>query len=309
MEISQAAPKLSKRPPPRGTPTRRYDSPMPSGRACAFCEKHGELTREHIFPDFLHKLRPLYSIGFNEAAGKVMKGAYTVADVCKGCNNGPLSQLDGGMKSWLARAAIPDDVRRDSKVEIHYDFHTLQRWLLKVSCNAARASLADERIFEPFRSYLLDPTRRPRIAEVVTLLELVRSYEVRERDRRLLPPELAGAAVLTPQMLRVGRASHRERPPPAGVVRFLAIDALHFFLVIAHGRDRSRDIDGALRSLRVSVPDAAILDPSASRMVLTASRRDFLEATQHHFLARMQAYVDYHGPDTVVDALARRPKE
>src|SRR5439155_1500186 len=64
-------------------------------RRCAYCGRAGQLTREHLFPDFLVRESPGYRTYVDRARGeRVHKSPPAIRDVCKRCNNGPLSALD-----------------------------------------------------------------------------------------------------------------------------------------------------------------------------------------------------------------------
>ena len=67
-------------------------------KTCAYCKREfsGEVKRtaEHIFPQTLLQLYPEQDVSFTPE--KIFKdnSGLTIADVCAGCNNGALSELD-----------------------------------------------------------------------------------------------------------------------------------------------------------------------------------------------------------------------
>ncbi len=115
--------------------------PTPHTRLCAYCGSPGPLTREEIFPKFLSK-----KIGYNtfvdQTRGGLVRGAPTVRDVCRQCNNEMLSSLDGYFAE-LYRAYFRKNVPTPVFVEFSCDYRRLLRWLLKAFFNLARGRRND----------------------------------------------------------------------------------------------------------------------------------------------------------------------
>jgi hypothetical protein len=110
---------------------------------CAFCRKPGPLTREHIWPKWLHASHD-YSLKYHSAPDKVLPAEHIIKDVCAECNNGPLSALDDYVKS-LHHRYFSKSYQTIKKTTFKYDFEKLTKWLLKVSYNSARAARARRR--------------------------------------------------------------------------------------------------------------------------------------------------------------------
>lgn len=105
---------------------------MASG-VCAYCGVVGQLTREHVMPAWLgRELTDHPSV--TPAMGRHrFGGALVVEDVCAGCNNGALGNLDAVAKGfWDARSDYSDAI--DSDTAGH-----LERWAGKICFNAQRA--------------------------------------------------------------------------------------------------------------------------------------------------------------------------
>ena len=106
-------------------------------KVCAYCEKTGKLTREHVIPDwhikensdgmFFSEIRP------DKLAGKDI----IIKDVCAKCNSGVLSQLDSYGKG-LYKNFFSKTVYSGSSIDFEYDYNQLARWLLKIIYNSAR---------------------------------------------------------------------------------------------------------------------------------------------------------------------------
>ena len=96
-------------------------------KTCAYCKREffGEVKRtaEHIFPQTLLQLYPEQDVSFTPE--KIFKdnSGLTIADVCAGCNNGALSELDsyGG-----------ELIKKQFKDEIDYDIIILEAERLNV---------------------------------------------------------------------------------------------------------------------------------------------------------------------------------
>jgi hypothetical protein len=91
------------------------------------------MTREHLWPDALHR----QLLAASEQGEKVfwlsrfdqeISSDPTLRDVCAGCNNGPLSILDRYVcqlfENQLSRA-----LERFEKINLRFDYHLLKRWL------------------------------------------------------------------------------------------------------------------------------------------------------------------------------------
>lgn len=113
------------------------------------------MTREHIWPDWLLK-RTDYDRAFSARAGKIVGKDQTIRDVCGPCNHGPLSALDGYVRT-LYDSYIQHWVVECQHVDFEYDYGKLLRWLMKVSYNAARTTGRDAAVLAKYRSVLIEP--------------------------------------------------------------------------------------------------------------------------------------------------------
>lgn len=112
-----------------------------SKRACAYCGTEQNLSREHIFPSSIIELNSERNTLKKFWLSKVQKEIHSdpvVKDVCKTCNNGFLSSLDGyGLQFFRLNCLDAPDYTVKNK-NIQYNYHLLKRWALKVSYNSAR---------------------------------------------------------------------------------------------------------------------------------------------------------------------------
>jgi len=114
-------------------------------KTCAYCKREfsGEVKRtaEHIFPQTLLQLYPEQDVSFTPE--KIFKdnSGLTIADVCAGCNNGALSELDsyGGE---LIKKQFKDEIDYDMKdavIEKIIEYDLFAKWILKIAYNYFRS--------------------------------------------------------------------------------------------------------------------------------------------------------------------------
>jgi hypothetical protein len=130
-------------------------------KKCVYCGTSTDLTREHVFPQFLDRIVfPDGKFSFIGGVNKTVIASPTIRDVCRRCNSGVLSQLDGYGKELSERYFKDFVVSKAVLFEYNYDL--LLRWLLKVMYNAARAFKAPSSEFKPYVPYILGKTpKRP----------------------------------------------------------------------------------------------------------------------------------------------------
>ncbi len=68
---------------------------------------------------------------------KELKSEPTIKDVCDTCNNVTLGRLDDYVCNLFDTQFI-DIPQRGNSVTFRYEYHSLKRWLLKISFNSAR---------------------------------------------------------------------------------------------------------------------------------------------------------------------------
>ena len=108
-------------------------------RVCAYCEVGTDLTKEHIFPECLHKRTAsgeTTSIASTPQGDKAVSDPTRIRDVCTQCNNEALSQLDNYIcelhDQYFKKLVHPGD-----RIDFRFDFDKLFRWLLKTSYNTS----------------------------------------------------------------------------------------------------------------------------------------------------------------------------
>ena len=244
-----------------------------SPRLCAYCEKAGPLTKEHVWPQWLNKLEPSYVMRFSAKAQKVFGGDLTVSDVCASCNNGALSKLDG-YAHGLHASFFSRILAVEEQISFEYNFNFLARWLLKVSYNSARATGRDEQFFQPLVSYMLGVADKP--AFVSVMLDIV-------------APSVINGHTLEPRAVRcagifVGKCR------PWVCVRLVAINSYYFYIIITAEKT-------------VKVPQAELLEFRAGvkgrflrpegKLVTSSQGSTFYEMHVPHLTEDKRLYDEY----------------
>ena len=108
-------------------------------RACAFCGATGRLTGEHLWPDWLRQFLGDKKAPFPHRATTTVTGGYdrqwrrppftlTVNEVCRSCNNGWMSELEGKAKPLLTPMILGEPIKLDEREQ-----RTLASWAVKTA--------------------------------------------------------------------------------------------------------------------------------------------------------------------------------
>ena len=134
---------------------------MGTGRRCAYCDATGDLTNEHVVPDFYHKtFGETISIVKTQTEEKAISNPQEIKDVCANCNNVPLSRLDNYLAA-LTDKYFSTIVQLGDRVRFEYEFDRLLRVLLKVAYNVARTRKWPIAVFHEAREFILGEKPRP----------------------------------------------------------------------------------------------------------------------------------------------------
>lgn len=112
-------------------------------RTCIFCGSDKELTREHVFPDWLSSLFDKKIKGINEVRGKDIARKWQsslfqnkMKAVCKACNNGWMSDIESDVKGVLTKLAFTYDAQNLTLK----DQHKLALWAQKTTLVISKAT-------------------------------------------------------------------------------------------------------------------------------------------------------------------------
>lgn len=128
---------------------------MGTGRRCAYCDATGDLTNEHVVPDFYHKaFGETISIVKIQTEEKAISNPQEIRDVCANCNNVVLSRLDNFL-AGLTDKFFSTIVQPGDCVRFEYDFDLLLRVLLKVAYNVARTRNWSIAVFQEAKEFIV----------------------------------------------------------------------------------------------------------------------------------------------------------
>ncbi|WP_204142034.1 hypothetical protein [Halomicronema sp. CCY15110] len=164
---------------------------------------------------------------YTSKADKFIGGELTIGDVCRNCNNGPLSELDSYFLQlydrYIYKFASPE-----KRIDFTYDFDKLARWLLKVSYNSARATNApDEVLLESYSKYILGEDVRPKGLNI--FLTLVLPYKIKNSEKH--DPRIQDVDEIEPDVLRWSRVPDERLAKEGVTFRMVQINS-YFFIVI-----------------------------------------------------------------------------
>lgn len=250
-------------------------------KPCAYClkfKKPGEMSSEHIFPDWLMKAVADPSLTYSGRAVKVFKAAPVIGDVCRTCNNGPLSALDARAKDiwsdYLAKFVLAAET-----VQFRFDYHLVLRWVLKISFNSARADGKGLRCFtSDVVRYIRDGGDRP--SDVFLYASLIK------------PTEYAGRRLL-PEARRCTRLQNEVHFKP-WETWIVAIRSYQFLAGIQVDNCNAQQARQYFSSIKKTMP-GVLLEPSVPSVALTTSHYDTIRAYGAHFDENAEKYRAFSG--------------
>jgi hypothetical protein len=216
---------------------------MVGARTCAYCGSDGPLTREHLWPQALHRRLPAVedNAGFWLAKiGKEIQNEPTVRDVCATCNNGALSKLDAYI-CYLFDTYFIHSLERHDQVIFEFNYHLLKRWLVKMCFNSARvnASIDQKIAFPPLLPYILGKSET--IGRSVQLYVQL-SYPGRIPDD-LLSPADPRPMIYHPVIHRVGHIWFTPRGIGKKLLRAVHLRSYTFYLAFWEQTEKRKEIE------------------------------------------------------------------
>lgn len=227
---------------------------MESHTICAYCKKENKLTKEHLWPNSLHKR--LYKANQQSESyfwlsrlQRFIPSEPTIKDVCAHCNNVVLSELDG----YICRLFDTDFIniyQFNEKVSFEYDYHLLKRWLLKMSYNSARIHSAhDEKALEVMLPYILGKDDKlGRSVQLFALLTYPEEVKKQEIDKTITSDEII---VIEPTNHRVGHALFRVPNIGQKILRVVHLRSFSFLMAFwppAGGKTEQNDFESIITS-------------------------------------------------------------
>ncbi|MDO8826102.1 hypothetical protein [Methylophaga sp.] len=246
---------------------------------CAYCDNECSPSREHIIPSFLYSYQRTSggNIGWNESAKKIVGGEAKIRDVCRQCNNGILSELDGYGKNFLTDAGVfVDNFLLKNKV-VQYDHCLLLRWLMKLSFNSARAAKNQAHILECYRGFILGGEGdRGAPKNIFLLAGLVKPEKLSNEEAVKFSSQLpiSDQGYSNPFFVRLSWV-----PGISGshIVRSIVIGALVFHLVIFNSEVKPGFRRSQLRRWLKENKGMQLVDPSKWAINLKQTSRSFVD--------------------------------
>ena len=258
---------------------------------CAYCGSDGSPTREHVIPAFLYEYQKDSQdfIGWSEPAQKMIRSELQVKDVCAGCNNGVLSELDDYGKRVLTENGILTSNFVKPDLLLSYQYDPLVRWLLKVSFNSSRMDRAHSPLFERFIPYILGSGPRPLRSGLAVLAYLSK------------PTVFDGDAKV--RLQKTGEADDRGRSTPFLVrlswgqipgqgdytIRINILGATVFFLLIFAENTFPGHAAAGIRAFQKINVGAKELSANRSKILLVQGERSWVDMFKDQ-TARQRAF-------------------
>lgn len=198
-------------------------------RVCAYCGEAVGNTREHIFSNCLLERAPeIDGSVIAHKPGQFIPCHQVIKDVCGGCNNEDLSEVDDYICNLFDRY-FGSYVNDNEQVDFDYDYDLLARWLLKTAYNADRANSqsSEESWLSDYTDYMLGSGGRPKNLHILVLL--VTEYEMDAIDKRMgSPDEYTESGVLPPMGMGATRMVF-SHPTVQTVKGYLVLLKSYFF--------------------------------------------------------------------------------
>lgn len=249
---------------------------------CAYCKQDRPPTREHIIPAFLYNFQRQLdegaTIGWNEAAQRMVGGEAKVRDVCAECNNGYLSTLDAYAKEMLSKAGLLVPNFTQSQVTITYDYPVLLRWLLKVSFNSTRQDRVHSPLFEPHVPFIMgdaDLPPRHRVACLLGLAAPARIEDTDHVDRETFLKRSNGHRLFNPFLVRISYGGVRGEG--RYILRLVILGAAVFYLLMFNDDTLPGHAATAIRAFIKTVPGSVELTSKLRLVEVPTGQKTWLD--------------------------------
>lgn len=188
---------------------------------CAYCGSDETLTREHVWPKCILTRTPSYSVRYVGRAHKITNADLTIRDVCRPCNNGPLSDLDAYFCN-LYDDYFSREIAEGMGVIFKYDFGKLVRALLKIAYNSARTTDIDTVLLKEYAPVIVSPDVSPLGVFVkVATIHCSQLFDTRGRQK-----------IIRAQGTRSGPIVITNRNRKGVAARVVQIDSYRFLLIV-----------------------------------------------------------------------------
>lgn len=248
---------------------------MPKSRNCAYCDKEGSLTREHLWPKCIIERMPELTARYTGSINKYIGGELVIADVCAECNNKNLSVLDAHFCAMYDRY-FHHFHEGETDFEFEYDYDLLMRCLLKITYNTSRTIIKESNPFAKYRKVILDGGIQRE--DIVIKLDIV-------------VPSIEQGVKLNPNSVRCGKID-MGRELNQSIVRYIAVNSFNFYIVLSKDETFPLTAMDELEFVMKNLP-GLIVHPYRSKIVIDKisgkntrdMHEDFILSTQDKFQA------------------------
>lgn len=246
---------------------------MPKSRICAYCDKQGVMTREHIWPKCILTRMPELTARYVGSQKKYIGGELVIADVCAECNNKKLSDLDAYFCLLFDRY-FHYFHQDKGDFDFEYDYDLLLRCLLKITYNTSRTIIKENNPFMKYRKVVLDGGENRE--DIVVKLDIVL-------------PSIEKGVKLNPNSTRCG-AINMQRDLLHCIVRCVAVNSFYFYVILSKNEVFPETAIEELDFVMDNLP-GVIVDPFRKKVVVDNisgkntrdTHEDFINSTQESY--------------------------
>jgi hypothetical protein len=258
---------------------------------CVYCSTEGELTKEHIVPSFLYKANPESKFGYNPKADAFISWEAQIRDVCSRCNNEHLSKLDSYGRQFYYENRLNRHVTTEQAMRITFIFHSLVRFLMKVTFNCLRFKGQDVEWVKPFSNFILFGSDQPTHLTFKLGVGINRCHKITEAQRLTLGEENRHWEFLPPRMIGIGQVS--GIPSKFVFVRYVMLNNFCFYLIILKRSAWTTELQSAISSFHAKCPGVTFLDPRARVASIQVSSKTALNHYQDTAVSLSDQWQDY----------------
>lgn len=254
---------------------------------CAYCNKEGNITKEHVIPAFIYRFQRATGnsfTGWNEAAEKMVGGEFSVKDVCASCNNGQLNELDSYGKTLLETAGLLVRNYQSPSISLRLDPSLLLRWLLKLSYNSSRSDGAHSHLFRPHIPFMLGGGQTPgrhQVALIASMAGPIALKEKREGYEQLFEAA-ESSATFNPFLVRISYGSIAGNV--CSTLRLVIIGPLVLYIPIFEAGTLPGHAAAEIRRIIKRFPTAKEITPSTKAVLLKAGADTWLDLYRHQIM-------------------------
>lgn len=266
-----------------------------SMKTCSYCGKVRKLSKEHLFPKWVVKRQPESNARFALHEKRVSERVATIRDVCRPCNNGPLSELDTYVLGLYDRY-FRHPVSGKTSVKFSYDYDLLSRWLLKTLYNSARINNTRPDELRPFKEYVLGVGDTPKDFRIFSFV--IVPYKLSAKERQRLSPEYEGITQLFPRNIGITQFSGQISETDYLLLgRAVLLNSYCMVVsILPPGLPRSTRrtmMDDITETLRTIFTGLQVIDPRFKSVRLHPSAENIVSLKRDSLSLFADAYRDY----------------